>query len=370
MTGLIVHEWLEERGGAEQVVDAMRESFPDAGLVALWNDAPEKYPEVRESWLAATPLRRHKALSLPFQPLTWRHVVPRSDVDWVLVSSHLFAHHVDVRGRSGDRVPKYVYAHTPARYIWAPELDGRGRSLPVRAASTLLKPLDRNRAQEPDAVAANSRFVRDRIQRAWEREATVIYPPVAVEYIRSVADWRVKASGEELRVLESLPEEFILGASRLVPYKRLDWVIRAGHSSDLPVVIAGGGPDERRLRAVAADARVPVRFVLSPSTPMLYALYQAAKAFVFPAIEDFGIMPVEAQAAGTPVVTTSFGGATESHVEGLTGVCAVRDDESSLVTALEKAVGLRDKAAMRTEASRFSYGAFQKRLKQWMKDSL
>lgn len=370
MTGLIVHEWLEERGGSERVVDAMLELFPDAGLVALWNDAPEKYPEVRESWLASTPFRRHKVLSLPFQPLTWRHIMPRSDVDWVLVSSHLFAHHVDIHNRSGSSVPKYVYVHTPARYIWAPELDGRGRSLPVRAASALLKPLDRGRAQEPAAVAANSGFVRDRIQRAWDREATVIYPPVAVEDIRSVDDWRVKANGDELRSLEALPQQFILGASRFVPYKRLDWVIRAGNAIGLPVVIAGGGPDEQRLRAVAAEVSVPVEFVLRPSTPMLYALYQAAEVFVFPAIEDFGIMPVEAQAAGTPVVTTSVGGATESHVEGLTGVSAMRDDESSIVIALEKAAGLRDRAAMLAEATRFSYGTFQTRLAQWMKDAL
>lgn len=121
MTGLIVHEWLEERDGSERIVDAMRESFPNAELVALWNDAPEKYRDVHESWLARTPLRRHKALSLPFQLCAWRRVVPRTDdVDWVLVSSHLFAHHVDVRTQSGERVPKYVYTHTPARYIWAP----------------------------------------------------------------------------------------------------------------------------------------------------------------------------------------------------------------------------------------------------------
>ncbi|MFT8396621.1 glycosyltransferase [Propionibacterium sp.] len=370
MTGIIVHEWLEKRGGAEGVVDAMRESFPDAGLVALWNDAPEKYRDVRESWLAHTPLRRHKALSLPLQPMTWRHVLPRSHVDWVLVSSHLFAHHVDVRNRSGERVPKYVYAHTPARYIWAPELDERGQAFPARAASALLKPLDRNRAQEAVAIAANSRFVRERVHHAWGREATVIYPPVRVDEIRRVADWRTKLNGEELCALESLPQEFVLGASRFVPYKRLDWVIRVGAAFDVPVVIAGDGPEEPHLRTMAAEARVPVQFVLRPSTPMLYALYQAALAFVFPAIEDFGIMPVEAQAAGTPVVTTSVGGATESHVEGLTGVSAVRDDEHALVSALEKAILLRDEAAMRAEACHFSSGAFQRSLKRWMKDAL
>ena len=141
-TGFIVHEWLEQRGGAEQVVDAMREAFPDADLVALWNDAPEKYCDVHESWLARTPLRHHKALSLPIQPYVWRRALPPMQLDWLLVSSHLFAHHIDVRTPSGERVPKYVYAHTPARYIWTPELDGRGRSLPARAGSVLFRPVD------------------------------------------------------------------------------------------------------------------------------------------------------------------------------------------------------------------------------------
>ncbi len=364
--GLIVHEWLEQRGGAEQVVDAMREAFPDAGLVALWNDAPGKYRDVHESWLAHTPLRRYKAVSLPVQPWVWRSVLPPMQVDWLLVSSHLFAHHVDIRTPSGERVPKFVYAHTPARYIWTPELDGRGRSLPARAGSMLFRPIDRMRAQEAVEIAANSQFVRERIARAWHRDAKVIYPPVSVEYINSVADWRERLSGDELRELEALPAGFILGASRFVPYKRLDWVIRAGDAVGLPVVIAGGGPEEEHLRAIAAEARVPVRFVSRPSTPMLYALYQAAQVFVFPAVEDFGIMPVEAQALGTPVVTTSMGGATESHIEGITGVSAAQDDLPSLVAALQTAADLRDTEAMREEADRFSRGRFRAQVKEWM----
>lgn len=361
MSGLIVHEWLEPRGGAEKVVDAMREGFPDADLFALWNDAPERYPDAQETWLARTPLRHHKALALPVLPVTWRRVRPyahHDHHDWMLVSSHLFAHHVRPVGADRD-IPKYVYAHTPARYLWTPGLDHRGDSPVVRAAAAMLKPLDRRRAQEATRIAANSKFVRERIRRTWERDADVIYPPVDVERIQSVADWRMQLQPEELRTLEGLPAEFILGASRFVPYKRLDWVIRAGAANDVPVVIAGNGPEEEHLRAIAEEVDVPVHFMLSPSTAMLYTLYQRALVYVFPSIEDFGIMPVEAQAAGAPVVTTSIGGAVETIAGSELGHAATADTVDSVAQAvagvLSKPRGDRTVAAA---ARRFSRERF------------
>lgn len=364
MVGALVHEWIEPSGGAEKVLDAMVEAFPGSDIFALWNDAPERYPvnSVYESWLAATPLRRHKALALPFLPQTWRRLEAHQSYEWLLVSSHLFAHHARFRGEAVD-VPKYVYAHTPARYIWTPELDERGAPLAVRSVAAMLKPLDRKRAQEPVAIAANSEFVRRRIQRAWDRDATVIYPPVDVERIQAVEDWRDELSGEELSVLESLPGEFILGASRFIPYKRLDLVIEVGQEAGLPVVIAGRGPEEARLRALAESVDVPVYFVISPSDELLYALYQAAVVYVFPAIEDFGIMPVEAMAAGVPVLVGPEGGAVES-VGALPG-----NGVMARWTAQEGAAGIAALSGSRTrrpDVRAFSKGAFFRRLTEWV----
>lgn len=119
MTGLIVHEWIEANGGAEKVVAGMVEAFPDAPVLALWDDAPGTLgaQRVLQSWLARTPLRRSKIAAVPWLPPTWRTVVPADEpYDWLLVSSHLFAHHVRPRGLSA-RAPKLIYAHTPARYL-------------------------------------------------------------------------------------------------------------------------------------------------------------------------------------------------------------------------------------------------------------
>lgn len=328
MAGLIVHEWISEHGGSENVAEELARVFPDSDILALWNDAPERFAgrRVRESWLAKTPLRRSKAAALPFMPRVWA----RTDVsgyDFVLASSHLFAHHVG--GRTGERgVPKFVYVHTPARYIWNPELDARGANVMARLASPSLRRVDRARAADGALFAANSAYVQERIRTSWDQDAVVIHPPVDVTRLQSVEDWRERLSGEELRLVDSLPQTFVLGASRFVPYKRLDLVIRAGESAGLPVVLAGAGPLADELAAQAADASVPVVFVPRPSDAMLAALYQRAAVFVFPAVEDFGIMPVEAMSLGTPVLVGADGGARES-VEAVDGGAVVDSFESA-----------------------------------------
>lgn len=364
MAGLLVHEWIERSGGAEQVLAAMGRAFPDAGIQCLWNDAPERFPghRVHETWMARTPLRRHKALGLPFSVPTWRTLRPGVDYDWMLIGSYVFSHHARVAGRD---VPKFVYAHTPARYIWNPELDSRGAGAAVRAVSPLFRQIDRRRAQEATAIAANSAFVRERIRRTWERDAEVIHPPVAVERISAHNDWRSVVLGDEQRVLDALPETYVLGTSRFVPYKRLDLVIEAAAAAGLPAVIAGSGPEEEHLRAVAAASNTPVTFVIAPSDALLYALMQNAAAFVFPPVEDFGIVPVEAQVAGTPVVTGPVGGQVESYTHGVSGVTAESTSAADLAVAIEQAIGLApfDGAAV---TARFSEDVFVERIRNFV----
>ncbi|PXA68665.1 glycosyltransferase [Cryobacterium arcticum] len=367
MAGIIVHEWLAKRGGSENVVEEIVATFPDAQLQSLWNDAPQRFVNrnVAETWLARTPLRSSKALALPFMPITWRHL-GSNDADWILCSSHLFSHHARFAGPARE-APKLVYAHTPARYIWNPELDVRGNNILAKAARSPLQRLDRKRAQEARAIAANSEFVRKRIQDSWHRDSVVIYPPVDVEAFAE--DPAAHLTAEEEGILDTLPDTFLLGASRFIPYKRLDLVIALGVASDIPVVLAGDGPSLPDLQDLAAQNPGRVTFVNKPSRALLSAVYRRALAYVFPAIEDFGIMPVEAMAAGTPVIARDFGGVAESVIDGVTGVHLHDFTGQAGREAVALAAGLRAEDAV-ARAWQFDKSVFHSSLQAWVESEV
>lgn len=366
--GVLVHEWLARTGGSENVFDAMVAAFPEADLLCLWNDVPGRYAgrDLRETWLSRTPLRRSKAAALPAIVPTWRGRRP-GKYDWALVSSHMFAHHVSFAGAPSD-FRKYVYVHSPARYLWNPELDERGAGAVARLASPPLRRLDRSRAREAHEIAANSAYVRERVRRAWDRDAVVIHPPVEVERIQSVGRWADLLSPAERALLGALPRPFVLGASRFVEYKRLDLVMEAGAAAGLPVVLAGAGPLRDRLSAAAERSPVPVTIVDAPSRELLYALYQAAEVYVFPAVEDFGIMPVEAMAAGTPVVAQRIGGTSETVTDGGSGVLTDFASTADLRAAVSRASTLGPEAAL-ARARDFSRACFEQRLGAWVAGS-
>jgi glycosyltransferase involved in cell wall biosynthesis len=187
-----------------------------------------------------------------------------------------------------------------------------------------------------------------------------------VERIQSTADWSSILSETERNALERLPETFALGASRLIPYKRLDLAIKTGEALDMPVVIAGAGQSEHNLRSLAAEAGVPVHFVGRISDPFLYALYQRAALFVFMAIEDFGIMPVEAMACGTPVLVNEVGGAAES-VEMLKGGIAAPAEASKaeLAELAQQAIAVDGRLAA-TNARLLSEQSFVNEIRRWI----
>lgn len=365
MTGVIVHDWLEKKdqggGGSVKVAERFAAIYPDAPIFTLWNDDHIRFPpdRVTESWLAKTPLRKSKALSVPVMDAAWR-TLPQLDADWVLCSSHAFAHHARFAGAARD-APKFVYVHSPARYIWTPTVDRRGASLAVRIASPPLRHLDRARAKEACSIAANSQYVKQRVENTWRRDAQVIYPPTDVSRF---ARKPLLAEAEE-ELLDTLPQTFLLGASRFIEYKRLDLVIAAGSAANLPVVLAGEGPYETSLRALAATARIPVVFINRPSDELLHALYQKALAFIFPAIEDFGLMPVEAMAAGTPVIGQLEGGVSETVVDGLSGFLLEDFTPESLRAAIGRVPSL-DRQAIVTRAHRFGEEEFSTAIKNWI----
>lgn len=361
--GALVHEWVTRAGGSENVFHSLGRIYPAADVICLWNDDPDRFPpeQTEESWLARTPLRGRKALALPLMPLVWRNL-PHGPYEWALLSSHAFAHHA--RFTKSRDTKRFVYVHSPARYLWTPDVDSRGANPVIRTAAAFLRPVDKRRAHEGAVFAANSEYVRRRIANTWAVESIVIHPPVAVEAIRAVEDWGVEVTDEEARLLEQLPQGFVLGASRFIPYKRLDLVIKAGEQAGRAVVLAGAGDLEQPLREQAAVASVPVTFVIRPSNAMLRALFQRCAVYVFPAVEDFGIMPVEALAAGAPVVAQAVGGTAEIVEDGTSGSLATFESMSEVGRAIEVATAT-SRADRLARANTFSEAVFERQIRAW-----
>lgn len=358
---VIVHEWIEATGGSETVVESFTELAPEADLVCLWNDAPERFPHSRiiESPLARTPLRRSKMLSMPFQPVVWRRVP--GDYDTALVSSHLFAHHARFFASAPD-LQKFVYVHTPARYIWEPELDSRGTGRGAALVRPLLRAIDRRGVRGDRQVAANSSFVAERIRRTWGEEATVIYPPVDVRTIMST-NWSSQLTAAEQAILDDLPTTFAFSVGRLVGYKMFDDVVEFAAAADIPTVIAGSGPLESQLRRHADEIGAPVRLVGRVSDPMMFELHRRALVFVFFGIEDFGMATVEAMAMGTPVIARDIGGSSEIVLDGITGVLGGPEADTAS-TALARALAC-DPETVRDRATEFSKEKFLQRVSEW-----
>jgi glycosyltransferase involved in cell wall biosynthesis len=352
----VVHEWLENTGGSEQVFVRLTRLFPGADRYCLWVDRSYRANGgVHESWLAHSPLRGRKALSLPLMPVAWRSLSRRS-YNLVISSSHCMAHTVRFPAGSADTI--YLsYIHTPMRYVWSPELDSRGSGFWLSPGKVVFRRLDRWLGAHVDGLAANSAEVRSRIRAYWGKDATVIAPPVDVDFF---------AQGSP----EKAPfREYVLGAGRWVPYKNFPFVVRVGQRLGIPTVLAGSGPEEPRLRLLAARSPTPVRLEVSPSRGRLRALYAGATALVFPGHEDFGMVPVEAMSAGTPVVGLARGGLLETVEPGSGGLLVDELDVGAFADAVITASGF-ERARVRRGVERFRPEVFNAHLSTWVEGFL
>ncbi|GAA2701076.1 glycosyltransferase [Micromonospora olivasterospora] len=351
----LVHEWFGATGGSENVFRQISDLLPHAERFVLWKDHDATEPNLRESWLSRTPLRHTKAGALPMMPLVWR-TLSRERFDVVISSSHAFAHTVQLGSPEQTRYLSYV--HSPARYVWSPDFDGRGSSPLLALPRRILQSADVRLSRHVHSYAANSQEVRARIARYWRRDAVVINPPVDVDYFASApaAD-------------QGQTRDYLLGMGRWIPYKNFDLIIQIADAAGLPVVIAGSGPEEAALRRAAERVRVPVTFEVRPSKERLRQLYWGARALLFPVHEDFGIIPVEAQACGTPVVGLRRGGLLETVVDGETGFLVDSLDPRSFVPPVHQ---LRELSPdrVRAHAAGFSEQQFAARMAAWIADAL
>jgi glycosyltransferase involved in cell wall biosynthesis len=309
----IVHDWLETPGGAELVLKELLVVFPGADVFTMIDQrSPENSAmlgatRVTTSWLQHMPrVKKNYRSWLPLMPLALRSL-DVSAYDLVISNSHAVAKGI----RTHARQRHVCYCLSPMRYAWDLKaqylresgLDHGAKGALASAMLERMRTWDLANTSGVDAFATLSRFIAERIRRAYGRESTVIYPPVDTEFF---------TPGDAPR------EDYYVTASRFVPYKRVDMIATAFRAvADRKLIVIGDGPDEGKVRAAAGPN---VELVGRLSRDEVRSYLRRAKAFVFAAEEDFGIAPVEAQACGTPVIAFGRGGVTETVVSGETGV--------------------------------------------------
>jgi glycosyltransferase involved in cell wall biosynthesis len=340
--------------GGEKVLEAIAELFPQATVHTLLHvrgsvsPALERLPERRSfvQWLPAA--ARHYRTYLPLFP-TAIEQFDFDPYDLVISTSHCAAKSVVVPGRARH----ICYCHSPMRYAWDQFDSYFGPAQAGAAASKLLRPVlarlarwDAATAGRVDRYVANSHYVAGRIRRYYNRGSTVVYPPVDTTFYRP----------DPARS----PEPSFLVVSALVPYKRVDVAIRACADAGMALTIVGKGPEEARLRRLATAIGAEVEFRGWLADELIRDRYQRCRAVLMPGVEDFGMVPVEAQACGRPVVALAQGGAVESVVDGVTGVL-VRDRSVAAFAAALREVSAKtfDTAAIRRHAESFGKARFQ-----------
>jgi len=342
-------DWMDTYGGGDRVLQHLHEMFPEAPIYTAVYDARKTLPglrgaDVRTSFIQRIPgIRRSHMAFLPLMPMAFEEF-DLTEYDVVITTSSACAKGVVTRPGTLN----LCYCHTPCRYIWDlyPEYT-RGRlARPFFApVAHYLRMWDRLSSDRVDHFVANSREVAGRIRRHYRRDAEVIYPPVDVD--------RIRPSGEP-------PEDFYLVVSRLVGYKRVDLAVEAATRLGRRLVVVGRGPEMKRLSALAGPT-VELRGWASDEE--VASLYARCRAFLFPGFEDFGMSPVEAQAAGRPVVAYGRGGALETVVDGSTGVLFDEQTVDSLCDAILRLERMElDPAVCRRNAQRFSPAEFRRRM--------
>jgi glycosyltransferase involved in cell wall biosynthesis len=352
----LVHDWLNQSGGAEDVLETLVDMFPRAPVYTsiYWQEGmPAAYRtwDIRTSWMDALPgIYRHHQPYLPLYPLAFART-DLSGYDVILSNKSGFCHGV----RTGGAV-HICYCLAPTRYVW--DLDAyAGREAIPSLVKAVLRPLvallrrwDYQAAQEVDHFVAISHEIQDRIRRYYGRESVVIHPPVDTTRFHPIAT----------------QDDYYLIVSRLVPYKRIDLAVRAFNQLGVPLVIAGDGRDREALEALAGPTITFLGRVPDEDLPDLFA---RCRAYILPGMEDFCITPVQAQASGRPIVAYGAGGALDTVVEGETGTLFREPTPEALAAAVRAfdARAMSPRACVRN-ASRFDTSVFKQRLMRFIEE--
>ncbi|AEG61873.1 glycosyltransferase [Desulforamulus ruminis] len=319
----LVHDWLTNFGGAERLIEIFHRLFPEAPIYTVLYDQthlPESFKamDIRTSFLQKVPFAKKKhQWFLQFMPLAVEQF-DLSEYDLVLSSSTSCAKGIITRVGTCH----ISYCNTPMRYAWDfyhEYTEKKGLLLRSYVAWQMnhIRQWDRLTADRVDYFIANSQNVARRIQKHYRRDCHVIHPPVDTKFYHPAGNER----------------NYFLCAGRLVGYKRIDLAVQAFSQLKLPLWVAGDGAEYKNLKKLAGST---IKFLGKVPDDELRSLYQRCRAFVFPGEEDFGIMPLEAQACGRPVIAFGRGGALETVVEGITGIFFEEQSADSLIKTVER----------------------------------
>jgi glycosyltransferase involved in cell wall biosynthesis len=353
----LVHDYLNQYGGAERVLEVFHDMYPAAPVYTSIY-APSHMPRHFRNWEIRTSFMR----KLPFHDKLYQAYMPLyptafekfnlSEFDLVLSSSSAFA-----KGIITEPEALHVcYCHSPMRFAWNYHDYMAGESVPRRAHIVLslilnyVRLWDEISSSRVDAFIANSRVVARRIRKRYRRNATIINPPV------DTTQYTPEPHGSH--------GDYFLIVSRLIPYKRIDLVVEAFNDLRLPLKVVGRGRQEAELRA---RANSNIEFLGAVPETQLKKLYANCKAFIFPGHEDFGIAPLEAQASGRPVIAYGAGGALESVKHGVTGEFFMEQSVEAITDVIcrfdERAY---DPVAIRRHAENFDTEVFKRRITQFV----
>jgi glycosyltransferase involved in cell wall biosynthesis len=357
----IVCDWLTTIGGAERVVYELHKLYPDAPIYTSQYDAAAidwfSEADIRTGWLQRLPSALKKFL--PVLRAWYFSRLDLSEYDLVISSSGAEAKGIHVR----EDATHICYCHAPTHYYWTRHDEylarpgfPRGLNWLARFGLKLLvEPLrqwDRRAAGRPDFMVANSSHTQAMIKKYYRRDSTVVFPPVEVDR------FRLPANPE--------PRHGLVVAGRQTPYKRIDLAVEACNELKVPLVVIGNGPDHKRLEKLAERN---VIFLTKVSDQEMVNHFQTALGFVFPTnIEDFGVVAVEAMAAGTPVIAYSKGGPQDYIVPGKTGIFFDQQNVKSLRKALEAALEKSwNHEAIAKHADQFSVVSFRENIREFVK---
>jgi glycosyltransferase involved in cell wall biosynthesis len=351
----IVTDWLTNYGGAESVISAFHDLYPDAPVFTTMY-RPEKMRElgnlrkIHTTWLNKIPFVKHQWMlgQMPTAVEQW----DLDEFDVVLSSCHSVSKGVITR----PETVHICYCHTPMRYAWENwDLETRLKKFPgllhplIRRKIREIREWDFCAAQRVDHYLANSSYTASQIHKHYHRDSSVIYPPVHTERFKPVKD----------------PDgDYFLAVGRLIPYKKFDLVVEAFNKMKRKVKIVGNGPDYKKISRLAGST---VQILGEVDQDELSNLYANCRALVFPQVEDAGIVPLEAMASGRPVIALNRGGSLDSMKEGITGLFFGKQTPEGLieaVTAFEKQEF--DPKAIRHHAEQFDIERFKEKIRDFV----